>query len=199
MSQRKKIADRCTHCLMREEICICAAIPHLDIATHLVVVMSKREIKTPTNTGRLAAQSLKNSVILISGDQNLPFTLSDHLLPERPSFVLYPSQEAVTIDESFRDLGPVNLIVPDGNWRQTSKMHRRIPGMKELIKIKVPQGAASTYRVRRETKTEGLATIEAIARASGILDGPETQKALESLFDLMVTRTLLSRGQKLNA
>ncbi len=194
MGLRKKSADRCPVCLMRKEICICSEVPKLTIDTRLIVVMTKREIKTPTNTGRLAAQCLSHSKVLITGDLNSPFMLTDHLLLDRPSLVLYPSEQAVTLDESFTNLGPVNLIVPDGNWRQTSKMHKRIPGMSEFRAVKVPLGAASTYRVRRETKPEGLATIEAIARALGILDGPETQKALETVFDLMVSRTLASRG-----
>ncbi len=194
MGLRKKSADRCNNCLMRKEICICSDIPNLSIPTRLIVVMTKREIKTPTNTGRLAAQCLNNSKVLITGDLNAPFTLADHLLSDRPSLVLYPSEDAATLDESFSTMGPVNLIVPDGNWRQTSKMHKRIPGMNEFRAVKVPIGPASTYRVRRETKPEGLATIEAIARALGILDGPETQKALEKIFDLMVSRTLASRG-----
>lgn len=194
MSLRKKTSDRCPHCLMRTEICICPLIPNLDLASRLVVVMNKREIKTPTNTGRLATQALSNSVLLVTGDQDKPFVLNDHLLPNRPSLVLYPSEDAAILDESFRLDGPVNLIVPDGNWRQTSKMRRRIPGMNEFPCVKVPLGKLTSYRVRKETKAEGLATIEAIARAMGILEGPAVQSALEEIFDIMVTRTLASRG-----
>jgi len=40
----------------------------------------------------------------------------------------------------------------------------------------------------------GLATLEAIARAMGILEGPEVQAALERPFRAMVERTLWSRG-----
>jgi DTW domain-containing protein YfiP len=84
--------------------------------------------------------------------------------------------------------------VPDGNWRQTSKMRRRDPIMADLPCVRLPPGPPSAYRVRKETKAEGLATIEAIARTLGILEGPTVQKALEDLLDLMVTRTLASRG-----
>jgi DTW domain-containing protein len=181
---------------MRLENCLCADIPQLDLATRLIVVMTKRELITPTNTGRLAAQALPNSVILTTGDQNRPFDLLEHLMPDRPSIVLYPSEEASVLDETFMKTldGPVNLIVPDGNWRQTSKMRRRIPHMIDFPVVKVSLGRETAYKVRKETKAEGLATIEAIARALGVLEGERVQIALENLLDIMVTRTLASRG-----
>lgn len=196
MSLRKKSGERCNRCLMRLENCLCAVIPRLDLATRLIVVMSKRELITPTNTGRLAAQALANSVLLSSGDQSRSFDLLDHLLPDRPSLVLYPSEGAAVLDAAYaRTLaGPVNLIVPDGNWRQTSKMRRRVPHMIDFPVVKVAVGRESLYKVRKESKAEGLATIEAIARALGVLEGEAVQKALEELLDLMVSRTLASRG-----
>ncbi|MBC7531406.1 MAG: DTW domain-containing protein [Oligoflexus sp.] len=196
MGLRKKTSERCPKCLMRLENCLCALIPQLDLPTRLVVLMTKRELITPTNTGRLAAQALPNSVILTTGDQSRPFDLLEHLMPDRPSIVLYPSEEARVIDADFvRKLkGPVNLIVPDGNWRQTSKMRRRIPNMINFPVVKVALAGESLYKVRKETKAEGLATIEAIARALGVLEGPDVQLALETLLDVMVTRTMASRG-----
>ena len=196
MSLRKKAAERCSHCLMRLELCLCPSLPKLELATRLIVVMSKRELITPTNTGRLASQALPNSVVLACGDQNRPFDLLEHLMPECPSIVLYPSEEAVILtDEWLKPFErPLNLIVPDGNWRQTSKMVRRVPHMVDYPVVKVPQGIGSLYKVRKETKAEGLATIEAIARALGIIEGPQVQVELEKLLDLMVSRTMASRG-----
>ncbi|MBC7661118.1 MAG: DTW domain-containing protein [Chitinophagaceae bacterium] len=196
MSLRKKKSERCSHCLMRVELCICSSIPSLDLATRLVVVMSKRELITPTNTGRLASQALTNSVVLVSGDQDRPFHLLEHLMPDRPSIVLYPSEGATVLTEEWIKTlaAPVNLIVPDGNWRQTSKMVRRVPHMSEFPVVKVGLSGDSQYKVRKEAKLEGLATIEAIARALGVLEGAAVQKQLEQLLDLMVSRTMASRG-----
>jgi DTW domain-containing protein YfiP len=53
------------------------------------------------------------------------------------------------------------------------------------------------YRLRTEAHDGGLATIEAIARALGLLEGekgPRVQHALEFVFRAMVDRTLWSRG-----
>lgn len=196
MSVRKKTSERCPDCLMRLELCLCSLIPKIELATRLVVIGTKRELITPTNTGRLATQALANSALLTTGDQNRPFDIRDHLMPNCRSIVLYPSEEAEILDENYRLRldGPVNLIVPDGNWRQTSKMRRRIPHLIEMAVVKVPLGELTQYRVRKESKSEGLATIEAIARALGALEGPHVQKALEDLMQVMVSRTLASRG-----
>lgn len=196
MSIRKKTSERCPHCLMRLELCLCSSIPRIDLASRLIVIGTKRELITPTNTGRLATQALSNSVLLTTGDQDRPFDIRDHLMPNCKSIVLYPSEEADILDDKYRLRleGPVNLIVPDGNWRQTSKMRRRIPHLIDMPVVKVPLGELTQYRVRKESKAEGLATIEAIARALGALEGAHVQKALEDLMDVMVSRTMASRG-----
>ena len=69
MSVRKKYDERCTRCLMKQDLCICAEIPKISLATKIIVLTSKREILVPTNTGRLACEALENSAILVRGDQ----------------------------------------------------------------------------------------------------------------------------------
>ena len=66
--------------------------------------------------------------------------------------------------------------------------------MASLPRLRLPAGAPSNYRVRKETKSEGLATIEAIARALGIVENPSVQLNLEQLLKAMTDRTLQSRG-----
>jgi DTW domain-containing protein YfiP len=188
---------------MREDLCLCALIPRLELATRVIVIATKREIIVPTNTGRLAAQALTNSAILVRGVQDAPIDLQGSLLPGRPSLLpgrpsllLYPAAEAEELTADFlnRHPGPHNLIVPDGNWRQTTKMRRRDPFLATLPMVKLPPGPPSTYRVRKETKAEGLATLEAIARALGVMEGAEVQKSLELIMQAMVLRVLQSRG-----
>ena len=181
---------------MRRELCLCPLIPKLNLATKLVIIISKRELRVPTNTGRLAALALCNSVVLRHGDSDHPYEVRQHLTPNVPSLLLYPTPDAQVLSPEFvRSLGgSCNLIVPDGNWRQTVKMRRRDPHLAMLPVVTLPPGAPSGYLVRQETKAAGLATIEAIARALGFLEGPHIQLELEQLFHTMVSRTLASRG-----
>jgi len=102
---------------------------------------------------------------------------------QREAEVLAPSAE------------PVALVVPDGNWRQAWKVRSRVPGLKDVRCVTLPPGAPSIYRLRSEPHPAGLATIEAIARAMGVLEGPEIQASLEHVFRAMVERTLWARGR----
>jgi len=199
---------------MRWELCLCDSIPALTIMTKVIVVISHREILVPTNTGRLAAQALTNSAILIHGANSANISndigatacdLTPHLRPGRQALLLYPGDDAELLTPELvqRYGGQVDLVVPDGNWRKTSKMRRRIPGMVDLPTVRLAPGAPSAYRVRKETKSEGLATIEAIARALGVIEGagestgsggPAIQHALEDLMRIMVERTMASRS-----
>ncbi len=181
---------------MRHELCICADIPALNLATRVIVVISKRELQVPTNTGRMATMALRNSALLVRGDLANPYDLAAALRPHRQPVLLYPGDDAPLLTrELVEQYGcAIDLVVPDGNWRQTSKMRKRDATMAELPIVRLPPGAPSNYRVRTERKAEGLATIEAIARALGVIEGSEVQIALETLLDLMVHRTLASRG-----
>jgi DTW domain-containing protein YfiP len=90
---------------------------------------------------------------------------------------------------------PITLVVPDGTWRQASKVRNRVPGLRDVPCVTLPMDAPSKYRLRAEAHGTGLATIEAIARAMGILEGLHVRRALEHVFHAMVERTLWSRGE----
>ena len=180
---------------MRFELCVCAAIPHLSLPTRVVFLIAHRELRAPTNTGRLASQALHNSIILPHGLPDVRHSVAEHLMPEHETYVLYPDPEARVLLPDFvaQREQPINLIVPDGNWRQTVKMIRRDPFLRALPTVTLAPGPQSSYRVRHETKAGGLATIEAVARALGVLEGPAVQQALEGVFNLMVDRVMQSR------
>jgi len=195
MGQRKKEHDRCKNCLMRNELCICSLIPTLPTKTTIVIIISKREFKAPTNTGRLAGMALANCTILLRGDLDQPYDLTKYLGPDGTNFVFYPDETASVVTSEYARIDqPLTLIFPDGNWRGAGKMCRRDPVMARLPKLRLPPGEPSNYRVRKETKSEGLATIEAIARALGIVENKSIQFQLENLLKVMTTRTLQSRG-----
>jgi DTW domain-containing protein YfiP len=170
-------------------------IPRLETRTRLVLVVHFSEIRKPTNTGGLAASCLVNSEVVVRGREG---QRSDEVVwDERTQpLLLFPHEgEAKVLAETDR---PVTLIVPDGNWRQAAKVRQRVPGLRDIPCVTLPPGAPSSYRLRAEPHPGGLATLEAIARALEILEGPEagprTRAALEHVFRAMVERTLWMRG-----
>ena len=176
--------------------CICRSIPRFELDTRIVLVMHYREQIKTTATGPLALEALPNSELRIHGHQDRPLDLSDLDVPERRTLLLYPGDDAPILSKDLldRDNRFVTLVVPDGNWRQASRMGRRLPGLEHAEMVRLPEGAQSRWGIRREHHRDGLATFEAIARALGIIESPDVQAGMEDLFRLMVQRTLDSRG-----
>lgn len=181
---------------MHQHLCICQAIPTYQLTTRLVLVMHYREVIKTTSTGPLALEALPNSELRIHGYQDQPLDLSDLDVPERRTVLLYPGEEVPVLDSEFlaRDSRPITLVVPDGTWRQAARMGRRIPGLDHAEMVALPPGPPTEWGIRREHHPQGLATFEAIARAMGIIESPEVQTGLETIFRLMVHRTRQARG-----
>jgi DTW domain-containing protein YfiP len=115
------------------------------------------------------------------------------LVGTRP-LLLFPHEGARDLRELAASKEPIALIVPDGTWRQASKVRQRVRGLDAVPCVTLPPGPPSRYRLRFESHDDGLATIEAIARAFGILEGREVEEALLRVFDAMIERTLWARG-----
>ncbi len=196
MSRRDNAEARCAVCHMHATLCICALVPTLQARTRLSLLIHYREERKPTNTGTLAARCLPGSSIGIVGDRAHPLALP-LVRPGELGLLMFPAEDAVPIERYAASAQPVVLIVPDGNWRQAGKMRRRVPGLAELPCVTLPDTGPTAYRLRTETKDGGLATLEAIARALRVLEGdrgPEIEAAMLAVFDVMVERTLGSRG-----
>ncbi len=199
MSRRNNAANRCLRCRMHASLCVCPLIPRLETRTRLILVIHHTEARKPTNTGRLAAEAMPNSQIVVRGRADMP---NDTLAwsPATRPVLLFPCEGAVPLEEVATVSGddrPVTLIVPDGNWRQASKVRNRLEGMRDVPCVSLPVGEPSIYRLRSEAHPFGLATVEAISRCLRVLEGergPEIERALMHVFRAMVERTLWSRG-----
>lgn len=196
MSRRNNAALRCARCHMHEVLCVCDLIPRIATRTRVLLVIHRYEDRKPTNTGRLATECLVNSEVMVRGhlsDDSAHAPLA--VLPGSQTVLLFPHEDAVPLDRFVDSERPITLVVPDGNWRQASKVRKRVPGLADVACASLPSGdAPSNYRLRAEAHGHGLATLEAIARALGILEGPHVRTAMETLFLAMVERTLWVRG-----
>lgn len=196
MSARARCEDRCPQCRMRCLLCLCPIIPRVVVQTRLIVIMHHKETRLTTNTARLALLALPNSELRLRGDKVQPMSDQGLIKAGHEPLLLYPSDDAVELTPAFAAQlnRPAALIVPDGSWRQASKVASRVPALTGVTRVKLVPGRPTEYRLRRETKQDGLATFEAIARALGVLEGPAVQTELEAVFRAMVERTLWSRG-----
>lgn len=178
---------------MLDPHCVCALLPRLDLRTRLVLILHRYEARKPTNTGQLAASCLVNSEIIVRGHEGkptAPLVWGDDVQP----VFLFPHEDARPLAEIAARGKPIVLVVPDGTWRQASKVRARVAGLADIPCVTLPPGEPTQYRLRAEHREGGLATIEAIARALAITEGPAVRAALEEVFDQVVARTLYTRG-----
>jgi DTW domain-containing protein len=194
----RKTKDPCPVCGLHKERCICASIPKLDLKTRLCLVIHRRELKRTTNTGQLAVHSLVNSEMRVRGEQGQPLDLSDLITPKYRTVLFFPSDDAIELTSDFvaeSDL-PIQLIVPDGNWRQASKVFSRQKELEGIPKVKIGKPNLASIHLRKEHLQEGMSTLEAIAEALAVIEGREAVESLFLLYQAKLKATLAGRPLK---
>jgi DTW domain-containing protein YfiP len=196
---QRKTQDPCPTCFLHKDLCICAQIPHLDLKTKLILIIHAKELKRTTNTGRLATHALVNSELLVRGLDHAPLDLSSLLTPSYRTLLFFPADDAedLTVEYVQQDPRPIQLIVPDGNWRQASKVNTRHLELKDIPRVMIKAPNLASQHLRAETTPEGMATLQAIAEAFGVIEGADVRKALMDLYQAKLSATLKGRGQKL--
>ncbi|MES2769252.1 MAG: tRNA-uridine aminocarboxypropyltransferase [Bdellovibrionota bacterium] len=199
MSRKANKGNRCDKCRMKDTHCICSHLIAHNNSTPVTVLMHYRELVTTTNTARIAHFMLKNSSVHYRGLIENPLVESQILQSGFTPLYLYPSEESAPLTpELVQSLGgKVQLIVPDGSWRQAKRVARREPFLKNVQHVKLSDASSGIFYLRRKIKEEGVSTIEAIARALGVIESKEIQQSMENVFRIMVEKTLDTRGKKL--
>lgn len=195
-TRKRKTVDPCPTCLLHRERCICDSIPKHDLKTRVSLIIHAKELKRTTNTGRLALHALVNSAMYVRGQSTERLDLSSLLVPEYESYVLFPSDDALNL-EDIKSQKPIQLIVTDGNWRQASKLNTRHPELSHLPRVKIGSANTARYHLRKEHFSEGLSTLEAIALALRIIEGEEVGDSMLALYQKKLMATLQGRGQNL--
>lgn len=182
---------RCSWCALPLRLCVCAELPRLRTATSVVLLMHHVERWRTSNTGRIAVRSLARGRIVLRGVRD---EAPREPLPEGRRLLLFPHPTAETLSPAHAADGPVVLLVPDGSWSQAQRTARRDPDAQGATFVTLPDGGASRYQLRKGPQASSLSTMEAVARALGVLDGPEIERALMVAFELFVERSMSLRS-----
>jgi DTW domain-containing protein YfiP len=191
-----KAKQRCSVCGASLTLCMCAEVPRLDLRTKIALVIHHRELSRSSNTGLLAHQSLINSEVRIRGESREALDLSGLLSPKYRSLLFYPSADALELNRELvcLDSRPIQLIVPDGTWRQARKIHSRHPELRNIPRVKISAPNRATFQLRAQSRPERMATLQAIACALRIIEGDLVAARLMKLYHARVDRTLRARG-----
>jgi DTW domain-containing protein YfiP len=191
-----KAKRRCSICGASLTLCMCAEVPRLDLRTRISLVIHHRELSRSSNTGLLAHQSLVNSEVRVRGEGRETLDLSDLLSSPYRTLLFYPSAGALELDRELvcQDSRPIQLIVPDGTWRQARKIHSRHPELKNIPRVKISAPNHGTFQMRAQSRPERMATLQAIACALRIIEGDLVAARLMKLYRSRVDRTMRARG-----
>jgi len=190
---------RCGRCRLHVDLCACDLLVPMAVSTKLIVIAHRVEVRKPTNTGQLAVACLQDARLCLRGREGVP---NDPITwdPSSTPLLLFPTPDAISLDTwRSQHHEPVTLIVPDGTWRQARRIPRRVPELAGVQPVVLSMAQVSDYRLRRGHREHWLATLEAVARALGILEaparGPRIEERLMLVFRAVVDRTLWSNGR----
>ena len=206
--RQRKPKSPCLKCSLNPSLCICSLLPILQnplkLKTKISLIIHSKELKRTTNSGRLALHCLLNSEMRVRGerlesanDDRCGLDLSDLLTQDYETLLFYPSEDAVELNKSYvaRLSKPIQLIVPDGNWRQASKVHTRHPELEKIPRVMLKIPNLAKFHLRAESSEFGMSTLEAIARAMAVIEGDEVGEKLLAVYRAKLERTLIGRGK----
>jgi DTW domain-containing protein YfiP len=151
------------------------------------VVRHASERNRSTNSARWAALALGCDIL----DYGAPGDAADlgHLATP-DTCVLFPGPTPLPPGPP-----PARVVVLDGSWSQARRMIQRVPALRALPRLSIPEAPpVAGPRLRRPPHASGMSTIEAMARALAALGEPEHAEALERVHALARERVWRLRG-----
>jgi DTW domain-containing protein len=196
MKRQSTTNERCETCGASATACLCDVVPRIQLRTKVCLVIHHRELSRSSNTGLLAIRALVNSEVRVRGELREALDLEDLLTGQYRSFLFYPSADAVELNQTLvmQEARPIQLLVPDGTWRQARKIHFRHPELKGLPRVKISTPTSSIFQLRAQSKPERMATLQAIAEGLGVIEGDGVRAQLMKLYHAKIERTLKARG-----
>lgn len=188
--------EPCGICAASRTSCLCDVVPRIELKTKVCLVIHHRELSRSSNTGLLALRALVNSEMRIRGEGREALDLKDLITLQYRTFLFYPSGDAAELDEALvmQESTPIQLLVPDGTWRQARKIHSRHLELRNLPRVKISKPNNSTFQLRAQSRPERMATLQAIAQGLGIIEGDLVRAQLMKLYYAKIDRTLKARG-----
>ncbi|MEZ4442443.1 MAG: tRNA-uridine aminocarboxypropyltransferase [Polyangiaceae bacterium] len=179
---------RCHGCGLHPEDCLCDTLEPVAVAAASVVIFAHDlDAARPSNTGRLVARLVQGSELLLHGANRASARWRPE--PGRRVLSLHPDGRLLTPEDRE---GRPYLLVADGTWRQARRMAQRIPALRDAEPVRVEPGREVPV-LRQPTQPGLLCTLEAVARALGILESRAVEEQLLAALDEVVARALARR------
>lgn len=181
--------ERCSFCMLRPHLCICADKPQISSQAAFLLLMYDDEILKPSNTGRLIADLFEDTFAYIwSRTEPDPAMLALLADPQWQPYVVFPAEyaepervaENVVIEPGKRPL----FILLDGSWAEAKKMFRKSPYLNDFPVLSIQTDQPSRYKVREAAKAGQLGTAEVAARIIDLYGEAHNAETLDLWFDV---------------
>lgn len=185
---------QCPRCLRPTTHCLCALIPSLHSRTRVLLLQHPSEVNHALNTARLAALGLVNAQLVVGEVfENLQTLLNP---PGYQARLLFPGEEAQSLQTYGPSDEPLLLVVPDGTWRKARKLLHLNPLLAALPRVTLAAGAVSRYRLRKAPGPGALSTVEAIVQALQVLEAPQSFDPLLRPFEALIDGQIAAMGEE---
>lgn len=190
-STSSDLPGRCPRCWIKLEQCICALVPRVEPRSEVLVVRHEREAQKSTGTARVAALAIPRlRFVDFNDDPTEADRALSPLVAGEGVHLVFPA-----VPQSPWPQGPVRrLIFLDGTWRQTRKMMKKLPALEGLPRLWLPPKPEPVLRLRETSFEGGRSTLEAVADALRVLEGPAVAGPLDALHAQYVERVFKARG-----
>jgi DTW domain-containing protein YfiP len=159
-----------------------------------VVLRHASERERLSNTARWGALAIPGTEILEHG---LPVAPVERPALATPGAVLlFPGAPATPTPVATAEIAarqpPPLVVVPDGTWAQARRMVQRVPPLRTMPRLGLPEAPAAV-RLRRPPEG-GMSTLEAMAGALAWFGEPDAARRLLALHAAGVERILRLKG-----
>ncbi|MDF2152223.1 tRNA-uridine aminocarboxypropyltransferase [Vibrio sp. CAU 1672] len=182
---------RCQYCQVSVQHCICEFQPDISTQLACMLIVSDNEVFKPSNTGRLIADTVKETYVYQwnrtqPSEEMLAILKSDLYQP----VIVFPADYVDQPQRLLDGLDPANLaahssgkqkwllIFIDGSWREARKIFRRSEFLQDIPVLSVEPEVISEYIMRRSDNEKHLSTVEV---ASLVLRQAGEEKAAQCL------------------
>ena len=198
LPKRRHRKPRCRACGLHTAICVCPLLPRVDLAQEFLVIQHAIEILRPTNTGRMVAAMLPNTVLMPFAVRGVPFDETPLRRGDTDYLLLFPSDDAVELTAELAAPRPgrrTAFVMLDGTWHQASRMSHRIDALQNVPRVRLPPGPPSSWTIRNPQRPDQLCTLEAAIRVVATLGRAEEADRMLDALELIEARMLYMKGR----
>lgn len=199
-SAKGKNVKRCPGCQLADYACICPWRPSSRSNIDFVLLMHRKELFKPTNTGRLIADVFPASRAFVWNRLEAPGGFKQLLNDaSRECYLVFPCQSNEKKPRRIVRALPqsekkITLILLDGSWKQCSRMIALTRWLDDVPCLNLPDHLVRSYLVRDSGREDRFSTCEAAISCLSLADECANADLLQHYYRVFNEHYLATRG-----